>query len=99
MKTLHKSLASQNERILIDFQAENSFQENLFNSCHGDYCYMPLHVYEGLSGKLITTVLRPGKRPAGKEALSYLSGEVSLRLSRAASACPFRRFAGGRFPT
>ena len=28
MKTLHKSLASQNERILIDFQAENSFQES-----------------------------------------------------------------------
>jgi len=56
MKTLHKSLASQNERILIDFQAENNFQESLFNSCHGDYCYVPLHVYEGLSGKLITTV-------------------------------------------
>jgi len=28
MKTLHKSLASRNDRILIDLQAENSFQES-----------------------------------------------------------------------
>ncbi len=28
MKTLRKSLASQNDRILIDFQFENSFQES-----------------------------------------------------------------------
>ena len=28
MKTLHKSLASRNDRILIDFQAENSFQKS-----------------------------------------------------------------------
>ncbi len=38
---------------------------------------MPLHVYEGLSGKLITTVLRPGKRPDGKETLSYLKRIVT----------------------
>jgi hypothetical protein len=35
-------------------------------------CYQPLHVYEGFSGKLITTILRPGKRPGGKEIVSYL---------------------------
>jgi len=27
---------------------------------------MPLHVYEGLTGKLITTILKPGKRANGK---------------------------------
>ncbi len=27
-----------------------------------NYCYMPLHIYEGLSGKLITTILKPGRR-------------------------------------
>ena len=38
----------------------------LFNKYFNDYCFMPLHVYEGLSGKLITTILKPGKRANGK---------------------------------
>lgn len=68
--------------IVIDFDDTDNIvygnqQESLFNSYHGDYCYMPLHVYEGLSGKLITTVLRPGKRPDGKETLSYLKRIVT----------------------
>jgi len=39
---------------------------------------MPLHVYEGQSGKLITTILRPGKRPSGKEIVSYLKRIVKM---------------------
>ncbi|MCP4581011.1 MAG: hypothetical protein GY839_05295, partial [candidate division Zixibacteria bacterium] len=35
-------------------------QLNLFNGYYGNHCFMPLHVYEGLSGKLITTILKPG---------------------------------------
>jgi len=35
---------------------------SLFNDYYHDYCYMPLHIYEGLSGKLITTILKPGRR-------------------------------------
>lgn len=36
-------------------------------NCHclipsNEHCYMPLHISEGLSGKLITTILRPGRR-------------------------------------
>lgn len=34
----------------------------LFNTYYGDTCYMPLHRYEGFSGKLITTILKPGRR-------------------------------------
>jgi len=34
----------------------------LFNSYYNEHCYMPLHIYEGLSGKLITTILKPGRR-------------------------------------
>jgi len=34
----------------------------LFNTYYGDSCYMPLHIYEGFSGKLITTILKPGRR-------------------------------------
>ena len=53
--------------IIIDSDDTNSFtygqqQLTLFNSYYGDYCYMPLHIYEGFSGKLITTILKPGRR-------------------------------------
>ena len=48
----------------------------LFNAYHGDYCYMPIHIYEGKSGKLVTTVLRPGKRPTGKQIVSILKRVV-----------------------
>ena len=47
-------------------------QLSLFNAYHDCYCYMPLHIYEGKSGKLITTILRPGKRPSGKEIVAIL---------------------------
>ena len=47
-------------------------QLSLFNAYHDCYCYMPLHIYEGKTGKLITTILRPGKRPSGKEIVSIL---------------------------
>ena len=60
------------EIIVLDFDetadiVHGGQQLRLFNAHVGDYCFMPLHVYEGLSGKLITTVLRPGKRMSGKE--------------------------------
>jgi hypothetical protein len=51
-------------------------QLTLFNAYHGDYCYMPIHIYEGKSGKLVTTVLRPGKRPTGKQIVSILKRVV-----------------------
>ena len=44
----------------------------LFNAYEDEYCFMPFHVYEGLSGKLITTVLRAGKTPAAAEIISVL---------------------------
>jgi len=37
-------------------------QLTLFNAYYGDNCFMPLHIYEGISGKLITTILKPGRR-------------------------------------
>ncbi len=55
-----------------DDPTHGSQQLSLFNAYHDCYCYMPLHVYEGTSGKLITTILRPGRRPSGKEIASIL---------------------------
>ncbi|MCP5112387.1 MAG: IS1380 family transposase, partial [bacterium] len=37
------------------------------NGHYGHHCYLPLYVFEGLSGRLITAVLRPGKTPTGRE--------------------------------
>lgn len=44
----------------------------LFNAYEDEYCFMPFHVYEGLSGKFIATVLRAGKTPTAQEILSVL---------------------------
>ena len=44
----------------------------LFNNYYHDHCYMPLHVYEGLSGKLITTILKPGRRNKQNNVASLL---------------------------
>lgn len=38
-----------------------------YNAHYGHHCYLPLFLFEGLSGKFITAALRPGKRPAGAE--------------------------------
>ena len=49
-------------------------QLSLFNGYLGAYSYQPLHIYEGQSGKLITTILRPGVRPDGKQIVPFSSG-------------------------
>lgn len=71
------------EGIILDFDdtvdpTHGAQQMSLFNSYHNTTCYMPLHVYEGQSGKLITTILRSGKRPSGKEIVSYLKRIVKM---------------------
>jgi len=65
------------QAIILDFDetadpTHGHQQLALFNAFHDNYCYLPLHVYEGKSGKLITTILRPGKRPSGKETVAIL---------------------------
>ena len=51
-------------------------QMALFNAFFDEYCYLPIHIYEGKSGKLVTTVLRPGKRPSGEEIVAILKRVV-----------------------
>jgi hypothetical protein len=69
------------EAIILDIDDTDDLthghqQLTLFNAYHGDYCYMPIHIYEGKSGNLITTVLRPGKRPTGKQIVSIVKRVV-----------------------
>lgn len=44
-------------------QQEFSF----YNHHYRSHCYLPLFLFEGLSGRFITAALRPGKRPKGAE--------------------------------
>ena len=57
-------------------------QLRFFNAYENEYCFQPFHVYEGLSGKLITTVLRPDKTPSHQEIMAVLK-RVVKRLKRA----------------
>ena len=62
-----KSYSKEPSVIIIDcddtnIDAHGSQQEIVFNDYYGEYCFMPLHIYEGLSGKLIATILKPGRR-------------------------------------
>jgi hypothetical protein len=80
------SYTEEPEVIVIDFDdtddtVHGNQQLSVFNNFFKEYCFMPLHVYEGLSGKLITTILKPGKRLTGKAILAILKRLVAhIRL-------------------
>ncbi len=64
-------------KIILDIDdtddvTHGSQQLSLFHAYYDDYCYMPVHLYEGQTGKLITTILRPGRRIRGSEAAAML---------------------------
>lgn len=60
------SYADEPEVIIIDCDDSNANtygnqQLTLFNQYYGEYCYMPLLIFEGISGKMILPILRPGR--------------------------------------
>ena len=69
------------EAIILDIddtddETHGGQQLSLFNGHYDEHCYMPLHIYEGQSGKLITTILRPGRRPTGGEIITIIKRVV-----------------------
>ncbi len=76
-----RSYSTPPEGIIVDIDDTDDLthgrqQLTLFNAYHDDNCYMLIHIHEGKSGKLITTVLRPGKRPTGKQIVSIVKRVV-----------------------
>jgi hypothetical protein len=57
-------------------------QLRLFNAYENEYGFQPFHVYEGLSGRLITAILRPGKTPTAREVMTVLK-RIVRRLKEA----------------
>ena len=81
VETFLASYARPPESIVLDIddtedEVHGAQQQSLFNGYYDSYCYQPLHIYEGQSGKLITSILRPGRRPTGKEIVSILKRVV-----------------------
>jgi hypothetical protein len=44
----------------------------LFNAHYDEYCFQPLHIFDAATSKPVLSLLRPGKRPSGKEAARVL---------------------------
>ena len=53
----------------------------LFNTHAGGHCFQPILIFDGVTGKPIAALLRPGKRPSGKEAAKVLR-HVIRRIRR-----------------
>jgi len=45
-----------------NFNTYGDQQGTLFNDYYDEYCYMPLFIFEGISGKMMLPLLRPGRR-------------------------------------
>ena len=66
MRHFVESYDKEPDKIVIDLDDSNADtygcqQLSLFNTFYGGYCYMPLFVFEGVSGKLMLPLLRPGR--------------------------------------
>ena len=65
------------DRIMLDIDdtsdsVHGGQQLALFNAHYDEYCFQPLHIFEAATGKPVLSLLRPGKRPSGKEAARVL---------------------------
>ena len=77
------SYNSEPDSIIIDADDTNADtygaqQLTLFNAYYGEYCYMPLLLFEGRSGKLILPILRPGR---GNKAIN-ISGLLKQLITK-----------------
>ncbi len=55
------------------FDAVHGHQQlSLFNAHYDERCFLPIHIYEGTSGKPVAMILRAGKTPSGKEVRTIL---------------------------
>jgi len=64
------------KRIILDVddtfdRVHGSQQLRLFNAYHDDYGFQPIVVFDG-EGRFVTALLRPGKRPGGREIRAFL---------------------------
>ena len=71
------SYVSPPKLIVLDFDdtedpVHGEQEQARYDGYYGGYCFLPLHLYEGLSGRLITTIFK-AKRFTGTQMLSVLT--------------------------
>ncbi len=49
----------------------------LFNAYYDERCFLPMHIYEGTSGKPVAVILRAGKTPDGVEVRTVLKHVIA----------------------
>jgi hypothetical protein len=49
----------------------------LFNTHAGGHCFQPMLIFEASSGKPVMAMMRPGKRPSGKEVATILRAVIA----------------------
>jgi hypothetical protein len=65
------------------FDAVHGHQQlSLFNAHYDERCFLPIHIYEGTSGKPVAMILREGKTPSGKEVRTILKHVIKRIRSR-----------------
>jgi hypothetical protein len=82
-----KSFARPPSRIVLDIDdtddpVHGQQELALFNAHYDCTCFQPIHVFDGLSGKPVLALLRPGKRPSGEEVakvLRHVIGRIRRR--------------------
>jgi hypothetical protein len=52
-------------------------QLSLFNAPYNERCFLPIHIYEGVSGTPVAMILREGKTPSGKEVRTILKHVIA----------------------
>jgi Transposase DDE domain group 1 len=52
-------------------------QLSLFNAHYDERCFLPIHIYEGTTGKPVAVILRSGKTPNGAEVRTVLKHVVA----------------------
>src|SRR6266568_2519016 len=86
MEQFLASYARPPQLIVLDFDdtedpVHGAQEQARYDGYYGGYCFLPLHLYEGLSGRLITTIFK-AKRFTGPQMLSVLKRLVK-RLRQA----------------
>lgn len=71
------SFARVPSRIVLDIDdtsdaVHGGQQLALFNAHYDNYCCQPIHIFDAATAKPVLSLLRPGKRPSGKEAARIL---------------------------
>lgn len=60
------------------FDAVHGHQQlSLFNAHYDERCFLPIHIYEGSSGKPVAMILREGKTPSGPEVRTILKHVIN----------------------